>query len=223
MALPEILVPAVVPPYRSDAHTRKRGNLHANVPAGTGHGRKRPLRTGAPSFVTVAVRMNALAMQAHDAWFDSTLKVGTLPFAVRLFGFGTAAPQWWAATWQAPPKCDPVKGAWIVTGTLRLTGEPSLDGPVSTSAAVEFGAALWATAEALQESNAAVEFSFALGVVQQAAVEFEMLLLAVKNGADPSAVDFDKRWIWMRYPYAKGRTSDVNDTAEADQRSWMGI
>ena len=43
------------------------------------------------------------------------------------------------------------------------------------------------------------------------------------DGAPPSAVDFEKRWLWMRYPYAAGRTSDVTDASEFDQRSWMGI
>ena len=48
-------------------------------------------------------------------------------------------------------------------------------------------------------------------------------LISIQNGATPSAVDFDKRWIWMRYPYDQGRTADVTDASEFDQRSWMGI
>ena len=46
---------------------------------------------------------------------------------------------------------------------------------------------------------------------------------SIQNGAGPSAVDFEKRWLWMRYPYSAGRTADVTDVSEFDQRSWMGF
>src|SRR4051794_1500248 len=135
MALPEILVPIGVPPYRANGHARARGNAHADVPMGTGHGRKRPIRTARPRFADVTARLSAAAAVLHEAWYEDTLKAGTLPFAAELFGFGTSSTEWWSATWDKPPKYTPAAGGFhILTGRLRLTGEPSLTGPVSTSA-----------------------------------------------------------------------------------------
>jgi hypothetical protein len=127
--------------------------------------------------------MSHLAMEAHEAWYENTLKAGTLPFAVRLFGFGTAEPQWWSATWQKPPECVPVKGAWIVNGTLRLTGQPSLEGPVSTSAAAEFRAALWGNVETFLSAEAEAEFVMSLGSAQLASVEFSAALQVLSPGS----------------------------------------
>ena len=46
---------------------------------------------------------------------------------------------------------------------------------------------------------------------------------AAGNGA-PGGVgaDADKRWSWMRYPPAAGRTHDLADD-EAIRRNWMGF
>lgn len=179
MALPEILLPAGVPPYRSDGHTRKRGGVHANSAMGTGHMRKRPMRTARPTIVTVTARMSAAAMALHDAWFEHTLKVGTEAFTAPLFGWGTSEVEYWSATWLKPYKAEPRKGFWIVSGQLRLTGEPSLTLPEPTSAAVEFGLSLTATATSSSIAEAEVEFGAALHTVQLGAVEFEAALLVV--------------------------------------------
>lgn len=177
MPLPEILVPAGVPPYRAQAHARRRGNLHANVPMGTGHDRKEPIRTASARFATVSARLSAAAAVRHDAWYEFTLKVGTLAFAAPLFGLGTSSPQYWSATWVAPPKYDPVGGGfYIVTGELRLTGEPSLTPPESTSAAVEFSAPLLLTVEAFRSAYGEVEFGLALTQAVLASVEFAAAL-----------------------------------------------
>lgn len=179
--LPEIFVPPGVPPYRADGHSRVRGGVHANVPMGTGHARKEPYRTARPTVVTIATRMSAAQALLHDAWFETTLKVGTRAFTAALFGWGTSAVEYWSATYEKGSyKAVPLKGGyWMVTGKLRLTGEPSLTLPESTSAAVEFGLSLFATAVASGTADAEVEFSAALNTVQLGAVEFGAALLIV--------------------------------------------
>lgn len=180
MALPPIVSPAGVPPYREEGFGRRRANLHGNAPMGTGSARKQPLRTAAFERVTVSARFSSAAAALHYAWYEHTLRAGSLPFAAPLFGWGTPAVQWWHAEWEAPPTYEPLKGGlWILSGTLRLTGEPSAAGPEPTSAAVEFRAALLAEAAASLSGEAEVEFRAALGAVQFAAVDFIAALLEV--------------------------------------------
>lgn len=226
MSLPEILVPAGVPPFRATGHALQRGGVHANLPRGTGHARKRPIRTAASNLISVSARVGADAAQALENWYENTLHAGALPFSARVFGLDTPDPVWWSATWEVPPQWDEAPGGfWIVSGQLRVTGEASPTGPTSTSAAAEFTTALAGAAVPVISSNAEVEFTAAMGTAAQASVEFTAALLAVINGAPVNGDDLDLRWTLMGLNYAPGYVADTVDdpstTEETAARSYI--
>lgn len=178
--LPEILVPQALPPIALvTSHTR--ASVYADSAMGTGAARRRRMATSKPRQQAVRWMLSGDEMTVADAWFENTLVVGTKPFAVQLPS-PALLEVWWTAQWLAPYAATPIagNGYWEVTGTLLLTGQPSVTGPVPTSAAVEFTCALWATAEAYRDAHAEVEFEMALTGLQLAEVEFEMALVVPK-------------------------------------------
>jgi hypothetical protein len=176
MSLPEITVPEGVPPFRADGHAMQPRSPFVDVQMGTGHGRKRRTRRTAPTTASVAVRMTGAAMQAFDAWWENDLQKGARRFSARLFGLETSTPQWWEALWKGVYNAVPSNGAWLVTGQLRLFGEPSVDGPASTSALGEIVVPLLAIAHARVSGAAAGEIVISLEAVASAAGEIVIAL-----------------------------------------------
>lgn len=224
MSLPELTLPAGLPVFRGMGHSATPRSIYATVGMRTGHARKRRVATSAPRIVTVELFLSANQMVTFDAWFENGLLAGQRAFSARVANQGPGL-LWWHAEWVDPPKLTPTYGGyWALAGSLLLTGEGSVAGPVSTSAAMELiGGLVGSVTGAAVDGQAAMELTVSLALAAPVAMEITVGLKFLKNGAEPSAVDFDKRWIWMRYPYATGRTADVADVAEFDQRSWMGI
>lgn len=224
MALPEITAPAGTPAFLVAGHAQQSHALHGNVGMGTGHARKRRLRTAAPRIVTVAWDLSAAQMLAVDQWYETALQVGARPFAAAVKDLGADALMWWTARWLAPYQAEPDEtGYWRATGQLLLTGEGSSVGPVITSAKVEFVAALTGTAKIAVVNSAAVEFVAALLSVQQARVEFVVALIGVKDGAPPSDDHLDERWIWMGLNYAASYSADVSTGDSSLQHQLIGV
>lgn len=180
MSLPEILQPAGTPTFLSAGHAHARRTVGSNVQRGTGHSRKRRMRTTAPQTVDVSWFLNDVQAQAVYSWFESTLVVISKPFSARIASLGSNTLSWWSASWVAPPTWTSLGlNAWLVSGQLLLTGDASFDPPESTSARAEFRAALIGAADAVIDSNASVEFEAALTVSSLASVEFSAPLAAV--------------------------------------------
>lgn len=172
MSLPGILLPFGMPVFQSAGHSIALRSIYADVPFRTGHGRKRPIARSRPRVVQVGLFLTREQMAVFDDWFNDDLDVGTRQFSAQVANQGPGL-LWWAAEWFDVPLCTPLhSGYWRVTGSLLLTGEGSVDGPEYTTATVEFLAPLTATAVAVLDGNAAVEFGAELTTVALAAVEF---------------------------------------------------
>lgn len=162
MALPELTTPPGTPPFRIAGHAIDPGSVYGEVPMGRGHGRKRRLWTTAPRTVEVSWRLTQAQMSAVHTWFEESLLVGSRTFAALVANQGPGL-RWWEAKWVSPYKHKPMSGGrWVVTGQLRLTGEPSAEGPVPTSLRLEVGAALAGSALVVVGKPLAVEFVAAL-------------------------------------------------------------
>ncbi len=181
MSLPEILVPAGTPAFALDGLAVSPRTVYADVPMGTGHTRRRRSATIAPRIVNVGMVLDTDQMTTFDAWFESTLRVGSLPFTAELPNQGEGF-LFWSATWLSPYLADPISNElWTVTGQLLLTGEGSATPPVSTSLALEFGAALTGTASLTVTSLLELEFGAELLQPVYLSLEFGAALRQVGN------------------------------------------
>ena len=226
MSLPEILTPAGTPTFLQRDHARTRGSLYVDLARGTGHGRRRRTRTAFPQLVEIKWFIESDIKQTVERWYEETLRAGTDQFSAQIARIDSTGLEWWTCQWDSPPTWTPLAfDRWEVSGRLRLTGVRSLTAPVSTSAAVEFTAALVGTATPVISSNAEVEFSAVLGTAALGAVEFTAALMAVINGAPASTDDLDLRWTLMGLNYAPGYVADTVDdpstTVETATRSYV--
>ncbi len=177
-ALPEILLPYGMPVFQWMNHSIALRSIHAIVKFRTGPSTTRPISRSRPRVVPVGLFLTAAQMAVFDNWFEDDLDAGKRQFSARVANQGPGL-LWWCAEWLDVPLMTPLAGGhhWRVTGSLLLTGEGSVDGPLNTSAAVEFVARLLVTAAAQLDGNAAVEFGAELRTVALAAVEFGAALL----------------------------------------------
>lgn len=182
MSLPEILVPAGTPVFLENEHAQQPRGVYCDVPMGTGIPRRRRVSTTSPRTVAVSWSVNADRVAAIKAWYDNTLKAGSLPFSAHVARIGARGLMWWSATWVDPPNYEPVTARrWRVTGDLLLEGQGSVDGPVFTSAAAEFNAAMVATAIVIRTAIASAEFVAALTTIAPSRAEFSAAMTTLEN------------------------------------------
>ena len=178
MSLPELTLPAGLPVFRGMGHSATPRSIYATVGMRTGHSRKRRVATSAPRIVTVELFLSAAQMITFDAWFENGLLAGQRAFSARVANQGPGF-LWWHAEWVDPPKLTPTySGFWALAGSLLLTGEGSVAGPVSTSAAMELVAALVGSVTgAALNGQAAFEVVVALQAIGPVAMEITAALL----------------------------------------------
>lgn len=178
MSLPGILVPVGTPAFALDGHGIEPGSPYADVPMLQGEARRRRIYTTAPSLAQVSATLDAATMAAFDQWFEEVLLAGALEFAAELKACGDGV-EYWRALWTEPYDAEPLHGGlWRVSGRLLLSGEPSAAPPSNDSLAVEFSAALAATAEATTSAALAVEFGAELSIATPLVAEFGAALVA---------------------------------------------
>lgn len=224
MALPELTLPPGTPGFQAEGHAIELKPLYADTPMRTGHPRKRRLYTVVPRTVPVLLILTQDQMTAFHDWFEGPLAAGANTFSAQVARQGPGL-LWWEARFVEPYTAEPMAGVyWRVTANLLLTGVGSPTAPYTPNmfAAVYVGLSGAASiqASALLSAAATIEL---LNVENRLSAAVNVDFIAVRDGAPASAVDFEKRWIWMRYPYDRGRTADVTDSSEFDQRSWMGF
>lgn len=192
MSLPEIMPPAGTPVFQENGHSHDVRSVYRDVGMGTGAARRRRKTRLAPHVVSVSWFVDDAHVEAIEQWHESTLKAGSEAFAARVARIGARGLMWWSATWVGPLTYQPLSATqWRITGALLLdpvTGG-SVAGPISTSARVEFEAALTASAHAVVTANAAVEFIAALETLSPAAVEFTAALTATAAGGIGGGAD----------------------------------
>lgn len=224
MALPELTLPDGTPAFLADGHAIELMPMYADVGMRTGHDRRRRVYTVVPRTVSVGLQLTAAQMAALHDWFEGPLQAGAMQFSAQVANQGPGL-LWWNARFVEPYTADAgdAGASFRVQARLLLVGDGSVTGPYvpAMQAAVQIalsGAVVLTVPVALA---AGVTVALLPATPLRAAVS--IALLSQLDGAPPSAADFDKRWLWMRYPYAAGRTSDVADVSEFDQRSWMGF
>jgi hypothetical protein len=224
VALPELLMPSGTPAFLAAGHGIELVPIHADVQFRTGHSRKRRVYTVAPRFVDVGLLLEAPQMAAFHAWFEGPLQVGAQSFTAAVANQGPGL-LYWQARFEAPyTAVAEALGRWVVTARLRLVGDGQAGPPVATSMGADTVVALTASSSAVFSLGLGADTVVALQAAQSSlSADTVVALTSTRDGAPPSAVDFEKRWIWTRYPYSFGRTADVTDVSEFDQRSWMGF
>jgi hypothetical protein len=223
MALPELTLPDGTPQWVCDGHDIELTPMYADVGMRTGHDRRRRVYTTVPRTLGVSLILDRAQMLAIHDWFEGPLMAGQEWFAARVANQGPGL-LWWKARFVEPYTAEVLSSQyWRFTAKLLLVGDGSSDGPYTAAMNAAVTVALSGSAVLTVPNDLSAAVTVALQMASNMSAAVTVALTSVRDGAAPSAVDFDKRWIWMRYPYAAGRTSDVTDTSELDQRSWMGI
>lgn len=162
-SLPALTLPAGIGPFLAAGHAIDGKSPFADVPRGTGHARKRRVRTAPERIVSVSLLCEAADAATFDYWFETTIRVGVTAFTAPVADEESAGLRYWRAVWETQPTYTPLNlGRWMISGTLLLTGVGSTVAPGATSAAVGFGLALRGTAAATVPAAASVGFGLAL-------------------------------------------------------------
>lgn len=224
MALPELTQPDGTPAFLAEGHTIELVPTYADVPVVTGHSRRRRVYTTTPRMVAVGLQLTAAQMLAWHLWFEGPLRAGTEWFSAQVANQGPGL-LWWKARFLETYAAEAGEGgaSFKVSARLLLVGDGTATPPYVPQ--------MQAAAQIALTGSVVLSVPLALQASMAIALQSTLLLRAsvsipfssVKDGAAASAVDFEKRWIWMRYPYAPGRSADVTDASEFDQRSWMGV
>lgn len=96
MALPEVFVPAGLPPFKADPHIHQPLSLYAPVPRHTGADRRRRIFRSAPRTLQAALELTQAQLEAFFSWHEDVLKAGSLPFTAEVAKIGPGT-EWWRA------------------------------------------------------------------------------------------------------------------------------
>lgn len=224
MALPELTLPDGTPAFCADEHEFELMPMYADVPMQTGHDRRRRAYTVVPRSINVKLDLTEAQAQAFFDWYEGPLEAGVQWFSARLANQGPGL-KWWKARFVEAYQADADesgRSTWV-KAKLLLVGESSDTGPYV--AAMSSGVLI----SLFGEAELTIPVSLGSAVLVELLPSLNLgssviiALLTDQNGATPSSLEFERRWIWQRLNYAAGRSSDVTDTSEFVQRSWMGF
>lgn len=223
MALPELLLPVALPPFVNDGHNVELTPAFVPVPTQTGHSRRRRVFTTVPRVVDVTLILDRAEAAAFDAWFEGPLEVGVQPFSARVKNLGPGM-LWWHAKFVAPYTATEINRQYSrITARLLLSGAGQVDTPYTPAMQASVHLALHGSATLTTATQLSAAVTVALLPATYLSAAVSVALITARDGAGPSSDQVDKRWVWMQLNYARGRSADVADTAEIDQRSWMGF
>ncbi len=134
MPLPEILMPAALPPWLAAGHERQEAPLYAHAPMSTGHSRTRRVFTAAERFQAASMELTQAQLTAFHEWFENTLQAGLLRFAAQFQDLGPALVWFDAQLLGYVSRRLPQGGRSVLECQLVLRGAPSLTGPDLTTA-----------------------------------------------------------------------------------------
>lgn len=225
MALPELTLPPGTPAFSVENHDIEMGSMFADIPMRTGHHRRRRVYTTVPRVVSVKLDLTLAQMAAVHDWFEGPLQVGVQPFSAQVANQGPGL-LWWKARFVEPytAEADSAGQSFWVTAKLLLTGVGQVAAPYSPSMSAGVRVGLVSSCTLTVPLNLAAAVVIALvDNSNTLASSITVTLTSVYDGAAPSASQFEIRWVWQSLNYAPGRSLDVTDTQEFNQRSWMGL
>lgn len=128
MALPRIKAPAGTPRFRLDGYSMEEDSVFSGVQFTTGHSRSRRRWTVSERVVQVSWFLSAQQLLAIDYWYQTTLRAGALEFAAEVLHLGPGV-RWWTARWISFQAEMRNGNRGVVSGSILLTGSPSLTPP----------------------------------------------------------------------------------------------
>lgn len=223
MALPELTLPPGTPAFSAGGHSIALGPQYADIPMQTGHARRRRVYTTALRSVSVKLDLTLAQAQAFHEWFEGPLQAGVQDFSAQVANQGPGL-LWWKARFAKPytAEADESGQSFWVTADLVLSGIGSAIGPYTPYMSAAVHVALSGTAAITSPIELGAGVSIALLPAIYLSAHTVIALKAVQDGATPSAVDFDKRWSWLRFPYAAGPSADLS-LEEATRRNSIGF
>lgn len=196
MALPEILMPAGLPPFMASEHVIKPEGIYGKVPRQLGTDRRRRLFTTVPTIVETAIEVTQAQLESFYAWHKGPLKSGELEFTAAIAKFGVGLDYWRA-------KCLAFSAEHFqgdthkITLTLRLFGTPEATAPGGSTMATEFVVPLDVSTTGGADPTLLVEFfgilAFSVAAEDSLAAEFGGPLRTEFAGplaGNPLEVDF---------------------------------
>lgn len=196
MALPELTVPESLPVLLGSEHGIEQGDVYGHVDL-TRRRRLRRLRTIPHRVVNVKWDLTSDQMGVLHRWYEEDLAAGVRQFSIQVANQGPGL-RWWRAEWEEPYKAEPTQTLdWLVTGRIRLLGQPSIDPPIDTGLHAEIG---WSV------------YGNAVGQLQHeflSEVEWAFLPLSLT----PLSVELTWRFVLSRFTTATG-SADGTSTAD---------
>lgn len=224
MTLPEITLPDGTPAFSGGGHDIELGEMYADIPMRTGHARKRRVYTTVPRVVSVKLDMTLAQTLAFHEWYEGPLNVGVEEFSAQVANQGPGL-LWWRARFVEPytAEADESGQSFWVTAKLRLIGEGSVIGPYRPEMYSGIDMAFTGTATIILPIDMGAGVVVELLPVFDLGAAIALAFLSQRDGAEPSDLEVDLRWSWDGYPYAYSRNSDVTESQELNQRTWMRI
>lgn len=161
MPLPEIQMPSGILPFTAADHVITPDALYVQVDRQAGHTRSRRRFRSVPTIVNTSFEVTQAQLEVFFNWHESALIAGSLPFAANIAKIGPGT-EWWKA-FILNYTVEHTEGSHrTVKVQLKLVDTPYATGPVATTLAVEFIAALVTSADPSFGSALTVEFVAAL-------------------------------------------------------------
>lgn len=195
MSLPGITAPAGTPVFLAAGHNVQERGVYETVEFGTGHSRTRPVRTKLERVVAVSWLLEEDEAAAVDHWLEETLKSASLHFSAQVASQDGDGLLWWRARWQWMPTFENLNlGRKRMSGQLFLVDEGSVEGPDTSTMAVEFVQRLTAASLSIAAgAEMAVEFRSALVKIESLRVEFGSALTKRLAGEERETEDGQQR------------------------------
>lgn len=133
MPLPGILMPSSMPVFQLADHNAQWQSPFVNFEMGTGHRRKRRVRTVMPQIYSVSALFTRQQMTDFHRWHRDTLRNGERKFAARVKEQGDGL-LWYESAWVGMYQAVPLNGGyWRVSGDLLVTGDGQVEPPGAAS------------------------------------------------------------------------------------------
>lgn len=132
--LPELLLPASIPPFLADGHNVQFTDVYGNVSWSKGEDSKRRLYTIAPRIVSVSLDLSTPQMLDFYNWFEGPCAIGTQWFSALLANLGPGL-YWFKSRFSTPYIATPDENGtrWELKFNLYVLGEGSSTPPTRTS------------------------------------------------------------------------------------------
>ncbi len=156
--------PSSLPLFLVAGHGYRDDDLYSTRPRGTGHHRKRRLRTGSTRAYSVSWQLTGEQAATLELWGENSLLVWTRRFIAQVQT--EEGLRYWEAAWLDEPVWTPMSSPdgviWRAEGAIEVFGDPTEEPPETGEIAAENSLVLEAVATVVGRNSLFAENSLVL-------------------------------------------------------------